>query len=269
MIYFLFLLLSFCILLIAVMDVKDKMIKELRTQVDKFQEDFVALKYNYNEEKQSNLKLSQRFERILADKVKLIAERKNLKDRMTNLQRELETLRQVQKKLRPIAVQKPWKKLKKRAKLKRKANYKDVLDQSVRCITECKRAKMTLTLGDKEINLKWTEQEMLNHRANLNVSLPDECSSEDISDGNDEENHGSNMNLQTQPNVYDVFDANCKFSKRHKRTMITVMDNHRVSHKAYHAIRRAGKGNLPSLNLIKKEKTKMSKEIPFKTSDEV
>ena len=47
------------------------------------------------------------------------------------------------------------------------------------------------------------------------------------------------------------------------------MDRHRVSHKVYHAMRKAGKQSWPSPIMIKKEKGEMSKEIPFTTEQEV
>ena len=65
------------------------------------------------------------------------------------------------------------------------------------------------------------------------------------------------------------FDAQCKITEKHKRTIITAMDRHRISHKAYHAMRKAGKQNWPPLNMIKKEKKKMSKEITFTMDEEV
>ena len=251
------------------MDEKDKMIDELRSQMEKLQEDFVALKYNYNEEKRSYLELSERLKRIRTDKVKLIAERNNLQERVDNFETEVEALRKVRQKFQPIKVQKLWKNLKVRGKLKRKAQYKDMIDSSLRYITECKRAKMTLTIGEEDINFKWTENEMSNHHKEFDIVLLPECeaSSDEGSDRNSEPN--SEANVDNTSSTHEVFDGDCNFSKRHKRTIIAVMDNHRMSHKAYHVIRKAGKGNWPSLTMIKKEKAKMSKEIPFSTDQEV
>ena len=146
-----------------------------------------------------------------------------------------------------------------------------MLDESLRLITECKRAKMTLTLGDEDVDFQWTEKEMCDLCKKLDVVIPltDDVVSDKNLNENGQESNESNATIQPGSNTYPVFDADCKFTKRHKRTMITVMDKHRVSHKAYHAIRKAGKGNWPSLNLIKKEKSTMSKEIPFTTDDKV
>ena len=255
------------------MDVKDKTIEELKRQIDKLKQDCGALKYNYNEEKEANVQLSQRLDRILNDKVQLIAQRNDMQNKIEILQTEVERLKPLQQKLHPVQVEKLWKDLKRRAQFKRKIQYKDILDVSLRNITECKRAKMTLTLGKEDIHLKWTEQEMSDMQKQLNEgsAFAGNSPSEQNSDINVEGNDESNANIDTPPltNTDDVFDEKCKFTKRHKRTIITVMDNHRVSHKAYHAMRKAGKGNWPSLNMIKKEKGKMSKEIKFTTNDEV
>ena len=221
------------------MDAKDLTINELKNQIEQLQKDFRALKYNYNEEKQCNLELFERLERLRNDKVQIIAQRNDLQDRIQNLQAEVESLTHQQRRFHPIRVQKAWKKLKNRAKCKRKAQYRDTLDNSLKYITECKRAKITLTLGEEDIHFKWTEQQMSDHHHNFNVTLPEQChsSSEKDSDENLDQNIASNANTkQHELSKYEVFDDDCKFTKRHKRTMITVMDNHRVSHKAYHAM---------------------------------
>ena len=89
------------------------------------------------------------------------------------LQMEICQLKQKQVKLKPIKVNKIWHELNcKRTKFKRRVRYKDVLDESLKCITECKRAKVTLTLGEEDVDIKWTEEEMNQHRAHLGIALP-------------------------------------------------------------------------------------------------
>ena len=80
------------------MDAKDRMIRELKNQVDKLQTDYAVLKYNYNEEKESNLELS---ERLVTEKVRMIAQRNDFNDRIDDLQTEVANLKNVQRKVNP------------------------------------------------------------------------------------------------------------------------------------------------------------------------
>ena len=260
----------FVITVILTMAEQNAIIKELQSKVISLERDLAGLRYNFNEEKNNNIQLRERLEKLRNDKVELIARKNDFQHRIDMLQTEICQLTQMRKKFKPIKVNKIWHDLDcKRTKYKRKAKYKDVLDESLKCITECKRAKVTLTLGKEDVDINWTDQEMNQHRAHFGITLPatahpsPDLQTPDSNEGNSGE---SNRN---KTNEYDVFDAQCNITEKHKRTIITAMDRHRISHKAYHAIRKAGKHNWPSLNMIKKEKKKMSKEIPFTTDNEV
>ena len=248
------------------MDAKDKIIQELNKQVEKLQSDCKALKYNFNEEKKSNQDLAERCDRLRKDKAEMLGQKHVLQTQIDEMKRELNQMKDLKKKFNPIKIQKIWKDLEcPRAKYKRKMQYKQILDESMKCITECKKAKVILTLGEQDIDLKWTEDEMVLHHEKFGINLPDAIDNS----FNDQANAANDQLPTTNSNDYEVFDAECKFTKRHKRTIISAMDHHRISHKAYHAIRKAGKQNWPSINQIKKEKAKMSKELPFTTDAQV
>ena len=245
----------------------DKIISELQSQVNKLERDAKIIKYNYEEEKQINRNLNDRIEQLRREKAQMIAQKYDYQRRISDLDKEVKTLRKERSKFLPLKLKKSWHNLgSARAKYKRKMQYKDVLDNSMKCITECKRAKVILSIGNQDIDLKWSEEEMDRHRQNLGVNLPIE------NVGNDEDensNEQSNDNIEHIQNEYQILDGDSKFTQRHKRTVITVMDRHRISHKAYHEIRKAGKSYWPSINVIKKEKKKMSTEIPFTTDETV
>ena len=247
------------------MDPKDQTIQQLQSEVDRLQNDLSALKYNFNEQKHYTRELEERVQRLRSDIIRMTVQRNESETKIQNLEDEIRNLTEENSSNSPVIVKKCWKNLKPRGKFKRKAKYKDVLDKSVKCITECKRAKVTLSLGEDDINLKWTDQEMSTHREQLGITLPtSDQNSESSADEANTENNEPNSNRN-----YEVFDSECRFTKRHKRTIITTMDQHRVSHRAYHALRKAGKENWPSINVIKKEKKHMSTKLPFALDEEV
>ena len=266
---------NFAILLLIIviieMSQQNTIIKELQCKVHELEVDLAGLRYHFDEERTENNNLRNRIDRIRRDKAELIAQKNVFELKNEMLQEEIGELKERQAKLKPIRVNKIWNDLNcNRTKFKRKAKYKDVLDLSLSCITECKRAKVSLTLGEEEVDIKLTEKEMNTHRANLGITLPERTNILPDPDPDSEVNVSSPVSSpRNDQNNYDIFDDKYKITQKHKRTIITAMDKHRISHKAYHAIRKAGKQNWPSLNMIKKEKKEMSNEIPFTTDNEV
>ena len=249
------------------MDEKDKIIQQLKTDLGNIQNGYSALKFNFKEEQNINANLSKQVQQLKLENVRITQENIFLKERQNKLETELGLCLEKQSNLKPIPINKKWSELKTdRAKLKRKRNYKEILDESMRYVTECKRAKVTLTLGEHDVNLNWSEKEMTDHRKRLGLSTGNDTTNES-SDENSEESTETLNFTNEQPN--QIFNSDFTYTSRHKRKIITVLDHHRVSHRTYHAMRRAGKGELPPISQIKKEKAKMSKEIPFDTDEMV
>ena len=195
------------------------------------------------------------------------------KNRNEELKIEIEQWKKNQRHLKPVPTTKSWTDLgSDRAKYHRKMKYKELIGDSLKYITECKRAKLTITLGHEDVDLNWSEEEMKKYRG-TNVptlnSLDQAPTSPDRGQSSDANDQGNEIDANAREDMNNVFDSKFKFTKRHKRKIITVLDRHRISHRAYHAIRKAANKNWPSLHNIKKEKRQMSKEIDFTTEQEV
>ena len=254
------------------MNRNNQVVDQLQNELDEIRKDYVALKFNYQEEKNNSDQLRQRCHRLLQENADICVAKHLFQNRNEQLKAEVEQLQKDQAHLKPVPVTKKWNQLgSDRAKYKRKLKYKELVGDSLKYITECKRAKLTLTLGDEDVDLKWSEEEMRRQRQIIPTEenqAPRRPPSPrpDISDDNLEINENVPNEI---PPGNDVFGTNFQFTQRHKRKIITVLDKHRVSHRAYHAIRKAANKNWPSLNIIKKEKRQMSQEIDFTTEAEV
>ena len=245
----------------------------------------------YNEQRERNKRLNQNYEILRKNYVKLERENQELDEEKNNLLIRFEILNSMQNFMKPIIVKKKWENLlTSKSRLKRKIKYKDIVDKSIRYITECKRARLSLTVGKSAINLNWTEKEMKDHRRKvrreylLQEQNSDVDSSDNETDGqnnlssenpielnntqNESENETSedeneNLNSSDIEDLEDknIFDQNCKYTSRHKKKIVTVMDKHRLSHAAYNELKQTSQGELPPINQIKQEKRKMSNRI--------
>ena len=132
-------------------------------------------------------------------------------------------------------------------------------------VPQCKLAQMSLCLGEKSVNYTWKKKE-------LQTSTCSD-SSDDIFNFHPKSDHSyaSAKLLNSQHENCDsddidystIFDSDGNWQKQHKRSVINVMDCYRISHKAYHELRYAGKGHFPPLCQIIKEKASMSTEIKY------
>ena len=69
---------------------------------------------------------------------------------------------------KPIVFNKLWKDLINwRSKRKRKVLYRQQLDNSIKNITECVKARVVLTLGLEDVVFQWSEQELESNRDQL------------------------------------------------------------------------------------------------------
>ena len=189
-----------------------------------------------------------------------------LKSTVEKLQHDIKVLQDSQLYAEPILVKKKWSDLRdKGTKCRRKKMYKSILDRSMRCITECTQAKLTLGLDDANLDIVWTENEMNTHRKDVGV-------------------RNSKYNLKTSRvhsfpdrRIYfrrpikrlskfkrkeGIFNAKCKLSDSHIRRVVSVLDENRISHEAYQCIRNVCMGHMPSLNQIKFQKKVMSHQLP-------
>ena len=249
-------------------DQHDRIIYQLRKDVDQLAADYRTMKRMYSEEKNSNkvyVQNAQKLEKKIRD---LIDEKQSLMNKCHDLESELASIKESI--LKPISVRKKWNELKSpNSRWARKLKYKSVIDKSIQCIIECKRARVTLTLGGNDLNLTWSEQEMTEHKERLGFGqdhqvLVTNQSVNTSSLANDPMSSASDAADDIAVNVND------NGMKSQTRKLITVMDQHRISHKAYHELKKATEGNvIPAISQIKKEKSKMSSEIPFTTHREV
>ena len=61
----------------------------------------------------------------------------------------------------------------------------------------------------------------------------------------------------------DIFDAEGNYVSQFLRSIIYVMDKHKISHEAYHETRMVTKGFMPPIHIIKEAKSIMSEEIEY------
>ena len=230
----------------------DGKIKQLIIKVQQLETRLNQKKFQLQTEIDENTSLRNMITRLKSDK-------KELRNEMEILQKQLNTLRSNLREhqreshaLRPITVYKKWDEIRSsKTKLKRKMQYRDLIDNSMRYVTECKRAKMTLTLGNEDVDLKWTEEDMQNHRNQLGVhhQIDTPGSTNPINDtGNDDET---------------ITNSKLKYSKNYLSTIVTWMDDHRISHRAYNDMKHIIQGHVPSLTQIKIRRNQMSLELTF------
>ena len=171
--------------------------------------------------------------------------------------------------LRPVLVKKPWHLMSNaRSKLNRKRLYRGILNNSIQCLTECKRAKVTLGFEKHHVDLVWTESEMQENRSTLGISENRYHLS------NVANEHMSRRDIRCarpKSKISDfktsngLFGNQCKYSASHIRSIVSVLDEHRISHKAYQHLKNACQGHMPSLNEIKDQKHLMSIQLPLTT----
>ena len=134
--------------------------------------------------------------------------------------------------------------------------YRDMLLNNIKNnVKHCKGANIALQIGDKNVQYSWKPNKVMANRNN----------GDKMSTHLTEHSYAKNNNMSTDDepseDIYDVdyskiFDDNGNWHKKHTRGHIHVIDNYRISHKAYHELRLAGKGHFPPLTTIMREKSR-------------
>ena len=160
------------------------------------------------------------------------------------------------------------------AKAQRKSQFKRCLNQSIVHLKEIRNAQLKLLIGNKDINLSWSQNELKELRskhAQLPMNLPNDVQDEeemDVDDDNgavaaDEEIDIDGTTSDTD--FPDPFLPDGKWNTQHIRRVIHVLDSYHISHEAYHELRLSSRSILPPLHRIKNEKKIMSKGINYYT----
>ena len=174
-----------------------------------------------------------------------------LRDNNRELLLQLETLernnKQIKgrlKKLKPTAHYKSYTQLaSKSGKHHRRREYKKIFDNVLEPMSDISRANINVRMGPENINFLWKRQD------------PTQNEETDDEDGNLVE-----MFDVEQSNIFDP-DGN--YVKPFIRSIIYVMDKHKISQEAYHETRMVTKGFMPPIHLIRQERSKMSDEIEY------
>ena len=130
----------------------------------------------------------------------------------------------------------------KSGKLERKRECKKIFQNLLSHMTDVSTAKVTLTLGADKVDFVWSQNQ-------LNVPRPQATSDDD-----DEE---------VEISEKEIFDTDGNYRKSYLRSIIYVMDKHKISHEAYHETRMVTNGYMPPIHIIKREKKDMSEEIEY------
>ena len=241
-----------------------QLVKNLRESVEVYKREVWSLRDVVKEHKGQVKALKHQLNEIHQSNALLVQS----KDEM---QKEIERQRNCNNALHPVLVNKTFDSLiSNRARNIRKRKYKKLLDESVGCITECKRAKLTLGFEKGHCDIVWSEEEMNRHRqihkvpnrrynlstvtnvrtANLRQTRPVNKISEFVTDEG-------------------LFTSKCKYSDKHIRKVVSVLDENRISQKAYQQLKNVCKGHMPTLNQIKDQKFLMSIQLPLYSHTEV
>ena len=174
---------------------------------------------------------------------------------------------------RQIRKCKPWLKVRcDQTKCKQINDYGHALFKTIQSnIPHCKRAQLSLSLGDQTVNYSWKKKELRNSKCDSSESDTFNFSKKS------DHSYASPKLLQCESeddelhdiNYGTIFDSDGNWQTHHKRGIINVMDSYRISHEAYHELRQAGKGHFPPLYKIHKEKSIMSAAIPYNKHESV
>ena len=124
----------------------------------------------------------------------------------------------------------------------RRKDYRRIFNNVLDTMTDISRANINVYLGGETFNFLWRKNQ------------PDPVPGTDNDDSDSEIFDVAHS---------DIFDPEGNYVKPFLRSIIYVMDKHKISHEAYHETRMVTKGFMPPIHIIKEEKSKMSEEIPY------
>ena len=263
-------------LLVIMVDRKDKQISDLHNELDILHRRINTNNYALRNQKDDNIDLRNQIINMRRERDDLLNQNRVLQDQLNRMRENLRQFQRESHALRPVQIYKRWSDIKSKAKLKRKLQYRDMIDKSMRYVTECKRAKLTLRIDNEDVDLKWSEEDMDKHRIQLGIindrndtekngNTPNRNDTNDqIMNNNIDNTDNDNENYNDNDNTQDInMDEGFEYTPKYLGQIITWMDDHRISHRAYDSMKHIFQGHIPSLNQVIKRKNQMSVELPF------
>ena len=169
---------------------------------------------------------------------------RQLLDQLGVIERANEQLKTRLTKLKPKRHYKTYMALSsKGARQHRKREYKTIFDNVLEPMSDISGANINVKIGSENVNFLWKRPQ------------PNQNQQSDDEDDNDLDM----FNVGTS----DIFDDEGNFVKPFLRSIVHVMDKHKISHEAYHETRMVTKGFMPPIHLIRNEKKYMSEEIEY------
>ena len=209
-------------------------LKEKNTQLDN-------LKVQFNREVNAKIILQNSLARIERENQNLLQQIDNIEQRCKELKAELE-------KYNITTHYKSYSQLNsKSGRQRRKRDCKRIFENVLKNAGEITSANISLKLGTDNLDLLWGKEQLDAIRGHSNPTNP-----------NNPENSRNELSVET-----NIIDAEGNFRDSYLKSIIYVMDKHKVSHDAYHEIRMVTKGAMPPLHVIKRAKSKMSEEIEY------
>ena len=135
-----------------------------------------------------------------------------------------------------------------RTKRQRWNDYGKVMFKTLsKNVPQCKRAHLSLSLGNKTVNYMWKcsqfkdETDTLSSISveNFKANLDHSYASSKLVNADMHEDEFEDIDYGS------TLDSEGNWQKKHKRSIISVMDSYRISHEAYHELRHTGKGHFP------------------------
>ena len=263
-------------------------VESLRDSLVHTKDQLNQFKQLYRQEKKDNAYVLKQYKILEERTQKIVREKSMISDRCKRSEKQLH-------KLQPPKQYKAYHRLTSYTmKRKRTLQYRNVLSNVFACMSDVKRARVSIRLGDDDANFIWSENEIrnlkskrqqellnnsqnssnsssMNHQSSSSISLSDSepdswnqavsvaLPQDDIDMGGGDEN--------PDPSENEIFDVDGNWRQRFLRKIIHVMDKYKISHEAFHELRMVSIGYLPPVYRIQIEKKRMSEVVPY-TKDE-
>ena len=221
-------------------------IANLRTQIDNLTRERNLSNRELRENARENNNLVQQ-RNALRRRLRLLQNQKDdLQNENDDLTHEVRNLTGRLQNYKPKIYHKGWQNIACQTRRKRKADYNQMFDDVLQRIPECKKAKLQLRLGNQDVSFKWNLQDMQNHRNALKRN------GHTIRDPTILPEDESDSDHDTLP-----------VEKKRRRSVVSLMDEFKLSQKGYHEFRYLISKAAPPLHHIKNERVIMSGQIPY------
>ena len=199
---------------------------------------FINMRHQYNDCRNIFLMLRNDFQEVSNIRKEFEKETQEMKSAIDNLRQEninftqsLMNRRQHDALLKPVIIRKKWCIFRNASsKLLRRKHYNSIIDRSIRCITECPRAKVSLGLDNCNVDLVWIESEMNAHRKcnGLNFNKYRFTSISNHHLATNRKVHKPIKRLSKFRVKEGIFNSKMKYSDTHIGKVVTVMDDNRI-----------------------------------------